>query len=98
MHAAEKTLILGWNARAPFIINELDQDVSPGSVVKVVANCVEGAANCALVCALKKFSKFEERETTDRRELDALAPQTYGQVVVLAYSDTLNIQERMRAP
>lgn len=95
MHAAEKTLILGWNARAPFIINELDQYVSPGSVVKVVANCVEGAAELARwCCALKNIQvEFEERETTDRRELDALAPQTYGQVVVLAYSDTLNIQE-----
>lgn len=95
MHAAEKTLILGWNARAPFIINELDQYVSPGSVVKVVANCVEGAAELARwCCALKHIQvEFEERETTDRRELDALAPQTYGQVVVLAYSDTLNIQE-----
>jgi hypothetical protein len=95
VHAAEKTLILGWNARAPFIINELDQYVSSGSVVKVVASCAEGAAELARWCsALKNIQvEFEERDTTDRRELDALAPQIYNQVVVLAYSDTLNIQE-----
>ena len=34
----EATLILGWNRRAPLILNELDQYVSPGSHVLVVTD------------------------------------------------------------
>jgi hypothetical protein len=37
----ERTLILGWNRRAPIIINELDQYVAPGSEVMVVADTPE---------------------------------------------------------
>ncbi len=91
----ESTLILGWNSRAPFIINELDQYVAPGSTVKVVASYAEGKTELERWCAgLQNISViFEEKDTTDRRELDNLCPQDFGQVVVLAYSDMLPVQE-----
>ena len=36
--APERTLILGWNKRAPAILVELDSYVAPGSSVTVVAD------------------------------------------------------------
>lgn len=91
----ERTLLLGWNERGATIINELDHYVAPGSELtlvaaieglaeRVAADC-EGLKNLALTC--------READTTDRRVLDSLAIPTFDQVILLCYSDTLDIQE-----
>lgn len=91
----EKSLILGWNWRAPSVINELDAYVPPGSSITVVAD-VAGAedilkAECA---ALKKQTLvFQHGDTTDRRTLDGLHVETYDHIIVLCYADTLDAQK-----
>ncbi len=46
----ERTLILGWNWRAPSIINELDQYVTAGSEVCVVAEHENGQEDIKWMC------------------------------------------------
>jgi len=90
----ERTLILGWNWRAPTIIRELDHYVARGSLVTVVADYAEGAAELKQCCAeLQNQSvPFGRRDTTDRRTLDELNLPSFDHVIVLSYSDMLDPQ------
>lgn len=90
----ETFLIMGWNRRAPMIINELDQYVAPGSTVTVVADYAQGAEEIERICSDCKHLAitFQQGDTTDRRTLDALKPEEYQHIVVLCYSDTLEPQ------
>lgn len=90
----ERTLILGWNLRAPIIISELDNYVAPGSVVKVVAE-VEGwnAARCELPPFQNLTVSYQLGDTTDRAMLNSLQVQTYHYIIVLSNSDRLDIQK-----
>ena len=89
--APERTLILGWNWRAPTIINELDNYVSAGSAVTVVADMLEAEAEIAHRCDHLKNQAitFQQGDITDRRTLDSLDIATYRHVIILCYSDTL---------
>lgn len=91
----EHILILGWNWRAPSIINELDHYVAPGSTVSVVADFPRGEAEIAQHCAgtNNQTITFRQDDTTDRRTLDGLAFETYDHVIVLPYSDMLDPQQ-----
>ncbi len=91
----ERTLILGWNWRVPTIVNELDHYVAPGSEVRVVAEHAEAEAEIAHQCNHLKHQTvtFQASDTTDRRTLDTLNPETYKHVIVLPYADRLEAQE-----
>jgi voltage-gated potassium channel Kch len=91
----ERTLILGWNRRAPIIINELDQYVAPGSEVMVVADTAEEEVERAgQNLQLRHLTvSFRSGDTTDRRVLNELAINTYQHVIVLSYSDQLDPQD-----
>jgi voltage-gated potassium channel Kch len=90
----ERTLIIGWNKRAPTIINELDNYLAPGSEIMVVADYTRGSEEIKRFCSgCKNISiQYQEGDTTDRRTLDALKPEEYPHIVVLCYSDTLSPQ------
>lgn len=90
----ERTLILGWNWRAPSIIQELDHYVAPGSAVTVVADVpgMEERSAAYRSDLVNQTVTFEMRDTTDRRTLDALKVETYRHVIVLAY-DHLETQQ-----
>lgn len=91
----ERTLILGWNWRAPKIISELDQYVAPGSELMIVADTP--AEEVELVGQRLEprhlTVSFRSGDTTDRHILDELAVPTYQHVIVLSYSDRLEPQE-----
>ena len=85
----ERTLILGWNGRAPTIISQLDGYVSPGSEVTVVSHVggptgLDGLRNQTV--------DFRTGNTTDRKLLDGLKVARYDHVIVLGYSDELDDQ------
>jgi voltage-gated potassium channel Kch len=92
---SEHTLILGWNWRAPIIINELDHYTPPGSSVMIVANYAAGEAELAHHCAQIKNQRltFQQRDTTDRHILDQVMREHYDHIIVLSYSDNLDKQE-----
>ena len=86
----ERTLILGWNDRAPTVIAMLDGYVPPSSEVTVVSH--EGTGT--------QFNKLRHLRvasrtgnTTDRRTLDGLEVPSYDHVIVLSYSDELGHEE-----
>ncbi len=85
--SAERTLILGWNWRAPAIIQELDNYVAGGSSVKVVADVpnMDQAAATRDAGVRNQTVAYEVGDTTDRRTLEALQVETYKHVIVLAY-------------
>ncbi|MCC7070260.1 MAG: potassium transporter TrkA [Deltaproteobacteria bacterium] len=91
----ERSLILGWNWRAPSVINELDNYVPPGSTIHVVADAESAEETIRTECSGLKRQKlqFRRADTTDRRVLDALKVQAYDHVIVLCYSDTLDVQK-----
>jgi voltage-gated potassium channel Kch len=89
----ERTLILGWNRRAPAIVNELDQYVAPGSQVTLVADYPAGQAEIERRCEPKNQSvRYVVGDTTDRRTLDALDIPGYRHVIVLSYAGALEPQ------
>jgi ion channel POLLUX/CASTOR len=91
-HKPERTLVLGWNDRAPTMIAQLDGYVPDGSEVTVVAP--EGAGLPSRFDGLRHQTvTFRAGNTTDRRKLDALGVPSYDHVIVLSYSDELGHEE-----
>lgn len=88
----ERTLVLGWNHRAPIIIQELDNYVAGGSAVTVVTENLNGHATEFDHLQHQTFA-FHAGDTTDRRTLEELAVQTYQHIIVLSGSDELEAQQ-----
>jgi ion channel POLLUX/CASTOR len=86
----ERTLILGWNERAPTIIAQLDGYVPSGSEVTVVAEDGPGFPAHEL---RNHTVAFRSGNTTSRRTLDGLDVPSYDHVIVLSYSDELDHEE-----
>ncbi len=87
----ERTLVLGWNHRAPSIIRELDAYVPAGSEAVVLAH---GATIDADVERLRprltaQRVRFEPGDATDRATLEGLSVETFDHIIVLCY-DTLD--------
>jgi ion channel POLLUX/CASTOR len=82
----ERTLILGWNDRAPIIVTELDHYVRSGSEVTVVTpnGAIPSFRSDALI-----NQKVTSRvgDITDRRTLDRLEISSYDHVIVLGHPD-----------
>ena len=83
----ERTLVLGWNRRAPSIIRELDAYVADGSETIVLAS---GAGIEADVERLEprltaQRLAFQRGDATDRGTLDRLGVETFDHIIVLCY-------------
>ncbi len=90
----EHTLILGWNWRTETVLRELDNYVATGSAITVVANDGTGAiATIAQTITLRNQTlTFQSSDTTNRKVLEALPLNTYRHIIVMSYSDTLDVQ------
>jgi ion channel POLLUX/CASTOR len=84
--APERTLLLGWNDRAPKIVSELDHYVHPGSEVTVVT---PGGPISSTHFEGLKNQEISARvgDITDRRVLDGLGVASYDHVIVLGDPD-----------
>ena len=93
--APERTLILGWNKRAPAILAELDGYVTPGSSITVVADYPQDelALGDRIQSLKNQTYEYLEGDTIDRRVLDSLHIETYDHVFILCYSDTMDMQQ-----
>jgi len=92
---AERTLILGWNVRAPIIIRELDAYAAPGSMLTVVAEG-DGIPEAveAIRAAVRNYAvDYRPGDTTDRATLESTNPETYQHIIVLCYADQLPVQK-----
>jgi voltage-gated potassium channel Kch len=87
--SAERTLMLGWNERAPSIIRELDNYVAPDSAVTVVhGNGVDVNAfdsqNGSGHTLRNQAVSFQRGDQTDRQTLEGLGVHTYDHIIVLS--------------
>lgn len=89
IESASRTLLIGWNDKAPVILRELDQYVPAGSEVDVVT-----AYGTPLVPPLANLKVGIESgsSTTDRATLERHLESGPDQVIVLCYSDHLDPQ------
>lgn len=81
----KNTLILGWNNRLSYIIQQLDQYVAPGSTVTVVAEFPEAEVDLSSdSLGLKQQTvQYHQGDCTDRRVLEKLNLTDYNHVLVL---------------
>jgi voltage-gated potassium channel Kch len=91
----EKTLIVGWNGRAPIIIRELDGYVAQGSVLTILADApgIEEEVEAVRAGAKRQIVDFRRGDTTDRATLESVQPEQYQHIIVLCYSDHLDVQK-----
>ncbi len=85
--APERTLVLGWNRRAPAIIAELDAYVAAGSETRVLAAGAGIEADIARLesrLSAQRIS-FQAGDATDRATLDRLGVETFDHIIVLCY-------------
>jgi hypothetical protein len=77
------------------VIHELDQYVAPGSDVLVVADRQGTSESIEKDCQDLKNQKvcFKQGDTTDRETLEELGLGDFDHVIILCYSDKLNVQQ-----
>jgi voltage-gated potassium channel Kch len=92
---SERTLILGWNRRAPQIIHQLDSYVAPGSEMTVVSEIDEDRMDFECRCSGldNQGITFLTGDTTNRRLLNSLQIPSYQHIIILSYADILPPQE-----
>ncbi|MHC1784237.1 MAG: NAD-binding protein [Anaerolineaceae bacterium] len=88
----ERTLILGWNKRGAAIINELDNYVSKGSEILVIASHDE-LNDISHNKYRNEKVKVQSGDITNRRTLDELDLVKYDHVILLSYTDRLAQQQ-----
>jgi ion channel POLLUX/CASTOR len=91
----EKTLLMGWNWKAPSIIRELDNYVPKGSMITIVATAEGVQQKLDELTAELKNQKiiFLEGDITDRKNLESLKLGSFGHIILLCYSDDLAVQK-----
>lgn len=92
--SAERTLVLGWNAKGEKIVRELDAYVAEGSEVTIVA--VDGHAE-QLVQRLgaelqRQTVRFVPGDPTERTTLESIKPGDFGHIIVLSNTE-IELQE-----
>ncbi|MER5929031.1 NAD-binding lipoprotein [Streptomyces sp. NPDC002054] len=83
---AERLLLLGWNRRAPLVVDQLDQYVGPGSTLDVVALDENAAPHGALDLAASRRHlevAFHGGDITDPAVLAKLDVPSYDSVIVI---------------
>jgi len=91
----EHTLILGWNSKACSIAKELDNYLSSGSTLKIVAEG-EGIENKTAQLKGELRNQTIELLTgniSDRALLDSLGLEKFNHIILLCYSDSMPEQE-----
>ena len=90
----ERTLILGWNRRAPIIASELSRYVGPGSLLTIAADVPEIEQAVADIVVDSKNLKIELKKVNTGRwaDISSLDPLSYDQVLVLAHNDHMSAQ------
>jgi voltage-gated potassium channel Kch len=84
--APEHTLVLGWNARAPKIVEQLDVYVAAGSTVDVVTDRPDvDIAVAALAPRLQRVGmRVKDGDTRDRNTLESLDIAGYENIIMLS--------------
>jgi ion channel POLLUX/CASTOR len=90
----ERFLILGWNKRGKTIVSELDNYVTAGSYLKIVADApdVENGLKEVTENLENLAVEFESGDTTSRKLLNSLDLTSFQHIVILCYAEQLDAQ------
>jgi voltage-gated potassium channel Kch len=90
----ERTLILGWNRRAPIIASELSRYVGPGSLLTIAADVPEIEQAVADIIVDSSNLKIEIQKVNTGRwaDISSLNPLSYDHVLILAHNDHMSAQ------
>ncbi|WP_421763839.1 CASTOR/POLLUX-related putative ion channel [Ekhidna sp.] len=93
--APEKLLIVGWNNRARYIIQELDNYVPNGSEVIIVSKFPDAEKTVnALKSRVQNINiSFQVKDTTGRETLESMGLENYDYIILLCYQNYFPIQE-----
>jgi voltage-gated potassium channel Kch len=91
---AERTLLLGWNRRAPIIAFELSRHVAPGSLLTIAADTPElqEEVGTLMISGNNLQVEYGIIDTSSRAALEGLDIPSYDHVLVLGYSDHFDAQ------
>ena len=90
----ERTLMLGWNRRAPLMIDQLDAYVAPGSLVTIVSDDPAACAARGRAGGLRNLTvSIQPGDTVERAVLEPLMSGPHDHIIVLGDSDRLGPQE-----
>ncbi len=91
---AERTLLIGWNRRAPMVALELSRYVGPGSLLTIAADTPELDEEVAALELAGENLRVELKQVDTGRAADiaGLDPLSYDHVLVLGYSDHMAAQ------
>lgn len=87
---AERLLLLGWNRRAPLVIEQLDQYVGPGTTLDVVAlgvHAATGGARGVTAARSRLEVSFHDGDITDPLTLAKLDVPSYDGVIVIGETE-----------
>ncbi|SDC24548.1 CASTOR/POLLUX-related putative ion channel [Nocardioides lianchengensis] len=85
---ATTAVLIGWNERAAIVLRELDHYAEPGSSLTVVTSY-----GVPVIPALENLAvSVVQASTTDRAVLESHLVEGLDQVLVLCYSDDLDVQ------
>jgi ion channel POLLUX/CASTOR len=90
-----RILMIGWNGRAPTMIDEIDKYAPPGAELMIATEFGDPEAEIASrTPPLRNLSvEVEVGNTSQNRRLEQLHPETYDQIIVLCYGDHLGYEE-----
>ena len=90
----ERTLMLGWNRRAPSIAFELSRYVAPGSLLTIAADTptLKEDVEELSVYGSNLAVEYAVVDTSHRATLEGLDIPSYDHVLVLGYSDLMEAQ------
>ncbi len=91
----ERTVILGWNWRAPMLLKELDNYVTAGSEALIVGNVQSLKDTVMELKGELKNQKlsFKEGNISDRALLESLDLYKFDHIILLCYSDDYDCQK-----
>lgn len=89
----ERTMVLGWNRRAPAMVMELSRLAAPGSVLTIAADRpdLEAEVRALKVIGRNLDVEYGQVDISDRSVLEGLDAAAYDQVLLLG-SDRLAVQ------
>lgn len=92
--APERTLMLGWNRRAPIIASELSHYVPPGSQLTIIADVDDLSEKVGSIPTHgpNLAIEFAKMDTSHRASLERLDITSYDHVLVLGYTEDLAAQ------
>lgn len=91
----EKSLLLGWNKRAPIIIKELDDYVMYGSTLMVAGHLIDPQEEIdKLKPELHNLTiSYIHKDLSDQKSIRELGIEKFQHIMLLSYEDKFDIQE-----